>query len=74
MSTVETSILDTPIQSLDLPVRLKTMFAKREKTTVREALTIKYAELAEEKNLGATSITAWISFLEAHNLCSGRAS
>lgn len=72
MSTVETSILETPVQSLDLPARLKTMFEKRGLITLRQALTIKYAELAEEKNLGATSIKAWMTFLEEHNLCSGR--
>jgi hypothetical protein len=73
MNTVtETSVLDIPLSTLDFPVRLQKMFERKGKTTVGQALTIPYGELAEEKNLGAQSILVWMTYLESHNLCSGR--
>ncbi len=71
-ATTETNILTVPLNTLDFPVRLQKMFARRGKTTVGEAMTLRYAELADEANLGAQSIIAWMTFLETHNLCSGR--
>jgi hypothetical protein len=72
MSTVTETVLDTPLASLDFPVRLQKMFERKGKVTVGQALTIPYGELAEEKNLGAQSILVWMTYLEANSLCSGR--